>query len=147
MSEFIARNSLDFIVGDVSRLLRHGLEELIGEAQLQITPGEFRMLHEITFRGPERQCDLAAVMGVEPMTVSALLVRMEQRKLITRIPDPEDRRAKLIASTATGRDLLEKVKLLAQEVIAHATRGLGPAETRNAEAALHRMRMNLVAGW
>jgi DNA-binding MarR family transcriptional regulator len=87
------------------------------------------------------------MMGVEPMTVSSLLVRMEQRKLITRIPDPEDRRARLIESTETGKDLLEKVILLAEEVIARATRGLGPEETRSAEATLDRMRRNLVAGW
>lgn len=147
MTEFTAQNPLDFVVGDVSRLLRHGLEELISEAKFEITPGEFRTLHEIASRGPERQCDLAAMMGVEPMTVSNLLVRMEQRKLITKIPDPQDRRARLIASTETGRDLLGKVKLLAEELIFRATSGLEPEETRIAEAALNRMRRNLVAGW
>ncbi|MEE2035563.1 MarR family winged helix-turn-helix transcriptional regulator [Rhodococcus chondri] len=52
---------------------------------------------------PQRQ--VAADMGLDPSQLVAIIDELEQRKLVARTPDPNDRRNKLIVATAAGRDL------------------------------------------
>ncbi len=99
MPDLTMGNAFGFLLGDTSRLFRQYFEKTIAENGLGLTPGEIRALgHVIRFRG-SRQAILAERMGVEPMTLSAYLDRLEARQLIRRAMDPNDRRAKLIEPT------------------------------------------------
>ncbi|BDA83573.1 transcriptional regulator [Aureimonas sp. SA4125] len=135
--------SLNFVFADISRLFRQKIERLIGDKNLQLSQGEIRTLAAITATGPQRQCDLAATLGVEPMTISAALDRLERRGLIARRPHPVDRRVKVIAETDAARDLLKEVAPLTQMVIDQATRDLCECELQRTEVILKKIRANL----
>lgn len=52
---------------------------------------------------------IAEVLSCDASTVTGIADRLEERGLIQRQVDPADRRVKLLALTATGRDLVESI--------------------------------------
>lgn len=82
----------------------------------------------------------AEQMGLEKTWASRLLVRMEQDRLIKRVPNPADSRSLLIELTARGRSEQRK---LAESLNEHAVNLLGcvpAAERANVERALVHLR-------
>ncbi|MBB3948953.1 DNA-binding MarR family transcriptional regulator [Aureimonas jatrophae] len=132
-----------FLLTDTSRLFRQFFERTVQENGLGLTPGEIRTLgFTIRFRG-SRQAVLAERMGVEPMTLSAYLDRLEARGLIVRTVDAADRRAKLIEPTEeAGRVMLELDPLFI-DIYQRATRGMSDEEVTLMSDALQKLRSNL----
>jgi len=59
--------------------------------------------------GPQPMRHLADSLKCEPSNITGLVDRMEARGLVTREPDPEDRRVKNITATELGRESFEAV--------------------------------------
>ncbi len=136
-------NAFGFLLGDTSRLFRQYFEKTIAENGLGLTPGEIRALgHVIRFRG-SRQAILAERMGVEPMTLSAYLDRLEARQLIRRAMDPNDRRAKLIEPTDEAFRIMRELDPLFDQIYASATQGLSADQIQVAGEVLRAIRANL----
>ena len=95
-------DALGFVLIDVARLLRSAFERRIAIAGLGLTPGEARTLVRISTLEGSRQLDIAQRMGIEPMTLSTYLDRLQSLGFIERRPDPADRRAKLIFTTPSS---------------------------------------------
>ncbi|GGD78626.1 MarR family winged helix-turn-helix transcriptional regulator [Croceicoccus mobilis] len=56
------------------------------------------------------QVELARTVGVREPTIVRMLAGLEKSGLITRSPDPEDARAKIIALTPQGTDIVKQVE-------------------------------------
>ncbi len=82
-------------------LAQHGLNQ----ARLVIL-----MLLETAESGSLRSSELADHSSVSRATITGLLDTMEKSGLVTRTPDPNDRRASRVSITPRGRTLLEKVQ-------------------------------------
>jgi DNA-binding MarR family transcriptional regulator len=143
MTQLIPDNSLGFLLTDLSRLFRQAFEKSVGDAGLELTPGEIRALAHVARYGGARQAVLAERMGVEPMTLSAYLDRLEARGLIVRTTDSTDRRAKVIHQTAKANEVIDQIRPLATQLYAQITEGIEAGELRTMEKALLRMRGNL----
>ncbi|KQT52680.1 hypothetical protein ASG43_19700 [Aureimonas sp. Leaf454] len=142
MSQLMPRTALGFLLTDVSRLFRQSFEKAVEQSGLELTPGEIRALAHVTTYDGSRQAVLAELMGVEPMTLSAYIDRLEMQGLVTRMPDPTDRRAKVIRPTEKVEKLFDEVRPLALGVYSQATRGLSPDQVQTMEASLVAMRAN-----
>lgn len=59
--------------------------------------------------GPQPMRRLADSLKCEPSNITGLVDRMEARGLVTREPDPEDRRVKNITATELGRESFDAV--------------------------------------
>lgn len=138
-----APDSIGFLIVDLARLFRQEFERSVAAEGLEVTAGEARTLLHASCWDGIRQAALAESMRVEPMTLSNFLDRLEARGLVSRAPDPEDRRAKLVAVTAAAKPLVERIGALAAGVRAHATAGLSAAEVAALRRALQTMRGNL----
>lgn len=136
-------DSFGFLITDVTRLTRAELDRRIGEAGLGLTPGEGRTLSHAARAGAVRQTVLAERMGVEAMTLSAALDRLEARGLIERQPDPDDRRAKLVHLTEAGEEMLAKIQLVAAGLRADASKAIEPADWQRFLDTLKQVRANL----
>lgn len=67
----------------------------------------FMLAHLLS--GPKPMRSLAGHLKCEPSNITGLVDRMEARGLVTREPDPEDRRVKNITATDLGRASFEAV--------------------------------------
>lgn len=134
---------LGFLIVDAARLLRAAFEHRIAEAGLGLTAGEARALINIADHEGYRQLDIAARMGVEPMTLCAYLDKLQTLGLIERQKCMADRRAKRIVLTQESEQLIARIRGEFQAIIAQATDGM-PLPTRLAlETSLSVFNRNL----
>jgi len=59
--------------------------------------------------GPQSPKDLAELLDTAPPMMSSMLADLEQRGLISRRPDPDDRRRVLVEATPTGLELTARI--------------------------------------
>lgn len=86
---------------------RHHVMEVWHE--LDLTPPlaiALRQLHE----GPRSQRELAASLGYDPSNITGLADKLEERGLVERQIDPDDRRVKKLVLSASGRTLMEVMR-------------------------------------
>ncbi|MGF7160966.1 DNA-binding MarR family transcriptional regulator [Rhodoligotrophos appendicifer] len=138
-------DNVGFLTFEVARLLRRRIEQTLDRAGLGLTSGEARTLaYAARFEG-SNQSAIADLMGIEPMTLVGFLDKLEARGLVERVPDPADRRAKLVRVTAQAAPIVQFVSDIATEIRNHATQGMSPDEVERLRLDLHIMRTNLLA--
>ncbi|MCO6391269.1 MarR family transcriptional regulator [Aliihoeflea aestuarii] len=142
MSRTIDPESFGFLVTDIARLLRTDMDRRIAASGMDLTPGEVRLLVQAARAGQVRQTVLAARIGIEAMTVSDYVDRLEARGLIERLPDPTDRRAKLVALTDAADAILDQVVMFGKETRESASQGIAPQDWDRVLAALKIVRCN-----
>jgi DNA-binding MarR family transcriptional regulator len=71
----------------------------------QLTPVQYGLLTALAIRGALDQVSLAEELGLDRTTTAEVLARLEARRLVSRKPNPRDRRAKLARITPRGRAL------------------------------------------
>lgn len=143
MPSKIDPDSFGFLVTDVARLIRAEMDRRIAEAGLGLTPGEGRALAHAARAGAVRQNVLAERMGLEAMTVTGYLDRLEARGLVERTQDPSDRRAKLVRLTQAAEQALDKVMPVSAALRADAAKGLPAADWTQFLDTLKAVRANL----
>jgi len=136
-------DSFGFLVTDLSRLIRAEMDRRVAEAGLGITAGEARVLSHAARAGAVRQNVLAERVGVEAMTLSAYIDRLEARGFVIRKTDPADRRAKLVELTPEADTVLAAIRPIAATVRADAARSIAPQDWDRLNAMLKIARANL----
>lgn len=74
--------------------------------------------------GRPSQRELAAFLRLDPSQVVALIDELEDRGLVTREPDPRDRRANVVAATLAGRSLYRRAEADVERTERQANSGL-----------------------
>jgi DNA-binding MarR family transcriptional regulator len=136
-------DSFGFVVTDLSRLLRGEMDRRVADAGIGLTAGEARALTHAARAGSVRQNVLAERMGLEPMTLSAYVDRLEARGLVTRTTDPTDRRAKLVEPTQAAEAVLAMIRAIAADIRAEASQSVPPEDWDRALQILKVARANL----
>ena len=90
----------------VTRLARR----LRQQSDVDASPTQVAALSTIEREGPLTLGELAAHERVRPPTVTAAVVRLEERGLVVRRADPDDRRVVHVEITAAGRKLLARTR-------------------------------------
>lgn len=138
-------DSLGFLVNDFARLIRAEFDRRIAATGLGLTPGEGRTLVHLARAGTVRQSVLAERMGVEAMTTSSFIDRLEARGLVERSPDPSDRRAKLLFLTDAADEVLLCLRDVGRAVRDDALADLDEADRTRIQAMLRTARDTLAA--
>lgn len=81
-------------------------------------------------QGDMRQNQLASAFRVSPSTLSQMLDRLEEDRMITRGSDPADRRATLLSLTDKGRERADWIKEETGKAFAETFEGLNEDEKR-----------------
>lgn len=136
-------DSFGFLLADVFRLIRGEMDRRIARAGLGVTPAEARLLAHAARAGAVRQNLLAEFAGVEAMTVSGHLDRLERAGLVERLGDPADRRAKLVRLTVRGGQVLAAIRPIAAALREEAMDGLSAREQAELQDMLRRVRTRL----
>lgn len=142
MSSRFDTDTFGFLITDLSRLIKADLDRRIVDEGIGVTPGEARTLLHAARAGAVRQNVLAERMGLEPMTLSTYLDRLEERGLVRRVPDPTDRRAKLVYLTPDAGAALEAIRRVARDIRARARGGMSEEEWNLLNRLLKQARTN-----
>jgi DNA-binding MarR family transcriptional regulator len=90
----------------LARRLRHGAAHRL--APLGLTPGQSRALRALDRAGaPVRMAELAEALRVVPRSATGVVDGLVEAGLVTRGPDPANRRSVLVELTDAGRGTLE----------------------------------------
>ena len=84
-------------------------------AQYDVTPSQVRAIRVLSHdTGPDsggvRSKELAEHLRIAPRSATEVVDALEEKGLVTRSPDPGDRRATLVSLTDRGRALAEEVR-------------------------------------
>jgi DNA-binding MarR family transcriptional regulator len=99
----IDASALRVAIARVARRLRQ-------EDDADLSPSVTAALGTLARHGPLTPTELAAREGIKRPTVARLVARLEERGLVTRTPDAEDRRSYLLALTPQGSRTLAHVR-------------------------------------
>jgi DNA-binding MarR family transcriptional regulator len=110
------------------RLRKH---ELAG-----LTPSQLSTLATVGQLGPVRLGDLAAVERIAPSTLTRLINVLEDRGYVRREAAPGDARAFLVTVTDEGRDVLERIRLEAINLLTDILLTLPPDQLAALASAL-----------
>lgn len=104
------RDLSDASTGDLLMQVSRGLRRAFMDALApwDITPGQARALGTICAHAPVRLSALADFLVIVPRSATQVVDALESRGLVTREPDPVDRRATCVLPTAEGERLHEE---------------------------------------
>ena len=103
---------------------------------VELTFTQLRVLSALARRGSLRVSELAETFDIGLAAASALADRMSRRGLITRRPDPEDRRIVRLELSPRGRQLLERMERVSTEHFEKLVGHMTPAEREALATAL-----------
>ena len=92
----------------VARQLRHTSQETL--APWDITPSQLRALRVLMRRGVMRLSELSDHLHIAARSATEVVDALETRGLAQRRPDPDDRRATLVALTEHGTSVLDAIR-------------------------------------
>jgi DNA-binding MarR family transcriptional regulator len=105
-----------------------------------------KVLMRLDTHGPMNQATLAGLLGFAPRSVTETVDGLERDGLVSRAEDPRDRRARIVALTAAGRDALDAAMIVRRKTMDEIFGVLSPAERAQFAALLTTIRMNLAQG-
>jgi MarR family transcriptional regulator for hemolysin len=111
-----------FTLNDVARLLRTYADHKAGK--FGMTRAQWAVLVRLDRTQGLKQCELAEILDVQPITLTRQLDRLCDNGLIERRPDPADRRVKRLYLTPAATPLLERLGDLSEELLGTALDGL-----------------------
>jgi DNA-binding MarR family transcriptional regulator len=80
--------------------------------------------------------ELAEIEGISAPSLTRIVHALEERELVARAADPEDRRAQRVTLTAAGRTMIETGKYARLAALRRRFEALEPAQQRAIEDAL-----------
>lgn len=92
----------------VARQLRSHSREAL--APWDISPSHLRALQVLDRHGAVRLRDLAGHLRIAPRSATEVVDALEQRALVRRRPDPDDRRAVLVELTEQGQQVMGAIR-------------------------------------
>jgi DNA-binding MarR family transcriptional regulator len=101
-----------------------------------LTSSAISTLAGVEALGPVRLGDLAAYEGVTSPTQSRLVAGLEAHGLVERTPDPDDKRATLLAITEEGHHQLERLRTIGAAFLVERLTSLPPEQRERLSDAL-----------
>ncbi len=142
MPRLVDPDSFGFLLADITRMFRLELGKRITASGLGVTAGEARVLSHAARLGAVRQNVLAEHLGIEAMTLSGYIDRLEAGGLLRRSIDPADRRARLVELMPAAETVLAAIRPIAAELRDQASRTIPPEQWAHLLATLKTTRAN-----
>jgi DNA-binding MarR family transcriptional regulator len=95
-------------------------ERLTAAVDAGVDLSALRVLAWIGRSGPSRASDLAEATALDLSTVSRRVAELEEAGLVTRTPDPDDRRASLLDVTSSGSAAIDRLRASRRSLIEEA---------------------------
>jgi DNA-binding MarR family transcriptional regulator len=100
-----------------------------------LSPSMNAALVTLEKHGPMTPSELAVRERIQRPTATRVLARLEEAGLMTRTPDPADRRSSLLAVNPAGAELLAELRTRKTAFLAHRLEALDAADRATLERA------------
>lgn len=94
----------------------------------QITPVQYGILSTLSVMPSLDQTTLGAELGLDRTTTADVVRRLEERGLVKRAPDPQDRRTRRVKLTREGKQVVDALHPNMERAQARMLEPLNPAE-------------------
>jgi MarR family transcriptional regulator, transcriptional regulator for hemolysin len=142
----VAPDELGHLLHETVRLWRRRCERELRVRLPGMTCARCAVLLKLEQPESFNQATLAHGLDIAPITLVRLLDRLETAGLVSRLPDPRDRRAYLLTPTAKALPLIACIHDITRTIQREAWFGLSDTETNQLSTLLRRIRSNLLAG-
>ncbi|MGW0998393.1 MarR family winged helix-turn-helix transcriptional regulator [Streptomyces sp. NPDC002523] len=126
-----------------SRARQH--ERLMATAGVPLDRAAVALLRIAADSEPLRPGELAQRLGVEASHVTRTVQQLERGGYVSRVPDPDDRRAQRIRLTDAGHEAVDRIRDAGARAMQLALAGWRPDELRELAGLFHRMVDEFVA--
>lgn len=109
MLKYTVEETASYLIYRVGRLLRHKAAQYLTEHGQGISPEQWVLLLKIADQGPVPLSDLVDKTLADHPNVTRLTGQLEAKGLISREPNPDDRRSSLLQATPEARQFIQKV--------------------------------------
>jgi MarR family transcriptional regulator for hemolysin len=131
------------LLQETARTLRDRCERGLQARYPEMSWARCAVLVHLTRHQGGNQAILADSLGIRPITLVRLLDRLEADDYITRLPDADDRRARLLVLTAKALPIIEYAYDLTRKTYDDLQLGISKAEASQLRALLYRIRSTL----
>jgi MarR family transcriptional regulator, transcriptional regulator for hemolysin len=104
------KREIAFTIMDVARMLRTYADQLA--RQFGISRAQWGVLVRLDRSEGLKQSELAEILDLQPISLTRLLDRLAEARLIERRADPNDRRANRLFLTPAARPMLDRLATL-----------------------------------
>ncbi|SNT02394.1 DNA-binding transcriptional regulator, MarR family [Streptosporangium subroseum] len=134
-------NDLSCLMAQAARGHRVLLAGLLAEVDLY--PGQERVMAALWDNGPQSQNALAKIVGIDVSTMTKSLQRLERSGFVSRSPCPTNRRISVVDTTPAGDALRPELRRVLAEANRRMTQGLTPEQAGVLSSLLALVRDNL----
>ena len=120
-----------------TRARRH--DRLMALAGVPLDRAAVALLRHVADSEPLRPGELAARLGVEASHVTRTVQQLQKSGHVTRVPDPDDRRAQRIELTEAGQQAIDRIREAGSRGMQAALSHWEPEELRQLATLFHRM--------
>ncbi|MER6015265.1 MarR family winged helix-turn-helix transcriptional regulator [Streptomyces bluensis] len=114
-------------------------ERLMASAGVSLDRAAVTVLRQIADSEPLRPGELAGRLVVEASHVTRQVQQLQKAGYVTRVADRDDRRARRIELTATGRYAVDRIQEVCRRGMQMSLAHWSPEELRDLAALLHRL--------
>ncbi|MGW0632249.1 MarR family winged helix-turn-helix transcriptional regulator [Streptomyces sp. NPDC002758] len=114
-------------------------DRLMALAGVPLDRAAVALLRQIADSEPQRPGELAQRLGVEASHVTRTVQQLQRSGYVTRVPDPDDRRAQRIQLTDAGRAAVKSVRDAGARGMQVTFADWQPEELRQLATLFHRM--------
>jgi MarR family transcriptional regulator, transcriptional regulator for hemolysin len=142
----VAPDELGHLLHETAQLWRRRCERAVRARLPNMTYARCVVLLKLEQSEGLNQVTLAHILDVTPMTLVRLLDRLETAGLVSRLPDPHDRRAYILTPSVKARPIIACIHDIIRTIQREAWLGLSDIETGQLHVLLCRIRSNLLIG-
>jgi DNA-binding MarR family transcriptional regulator len=130
-------------IGETSRMLKRHFNR--HATSMGATSAQWRAMFRLSREPGMKQVELADRLDVEPITAGRIVDRLEEAGLVERRRDPVDRRVWRLYLTDKADPVIERLKIIAEGLLAGAMAGISQDEINVMRLTLERIRQNVGA--
>ncbi len=138
MADDETMQALEHEMGVLVRRIRRMIALRARMIHPELSPVAYSMLLALNDGGPRRASDLVDLFSIDKGAVSRQVGSLLELGMIERSPDPEDRRAAILAITEEGSRRLESISVVRRQEISERLSGWSDEDLRRFVAGLAR---------
>lgn len=117
-------NSYSFLLDRTARRVKQFAQQRFNELGLEITVDQWLIVKQLYGHGPMQQNELAELVFKDNPTLTRILDLLAKKNLISREPNPADRRSFLVGLTKEGKKTVETLRPKISDIRLQAWQGL-----------------------